>query len=46
MKSFGTENTVSFYFTKRETMWSNIRLTNSGDICPGYIMNDQLPCGT
>lgn len=40
MKSFETENTVSFYFSKRETMQSNIRLINSGDICPGYIIED------
>lgn len=40
MKSFETENTVSFYFSKRETMQSNIRLTTAGGIYPGYIIDE------
>lgn len=40
MKSFKTENTVSFYFSKRETMQSNIRLTTAGSIYPGYVIDE------
>lgn len=40
MKSFKTENTVSFYFSKKETMRSNIRLTTAGGIYPGYIIDE------
>lgn len=40
MKSFKTKNTVSFYFSKRETMRSNIRLTTAGGIYPGYIIDE------
>lgn len=40
MKSFKTENTVSFYFSKRETMQSNIRLTTAGSIYPGFLFTE------
>lgn len=40
MKSFETENTVSFYFSKKETMQSNIRLTTAGGIYPGYVIDE------
>ena len=40
MKSFETKNTVSFYFSKKETMQSNIRLTTAGGIYPGYVIDE------